>query len=82
MTPQRKSSNYSERKTMINKKLTDPFVGSVTLALVCRIAAWAVLGALLVTAGCLMESVTTVGHHLLFILAGAALGIGIYREVR
>lgn len=65
-----------------NKTRANPFLGLVTLALVCRIAFWAVLGALLITAGCLMESVTTVGHHLLFILAGAALGIGIYREVR
>lgn len=67
---------------MRNKKLTSPFVGLVTLIVVCRIAFWAVLGALLITVGCLMESVTTVGHHLLLILAGAALGIGLYREVR
>jgi hypothetical protein len=45
-----------------------------------RISMWAVIGAVLITAGCMAEEVTTVGHHLLLIIAGAAIGIGIYRE--
>ena len=45
-----------------------------------RISMWAVIGAVLVTAGCVAEETTTVGHHLLLIIAGATVGIGIYRE--
>lgn len=45
-----------------------------------RLAMWAVIGAVLIVAGCLAEEVTTVGHHFLLIIAGAAIGIGVYRE--
>lgn len=41
---------------------------------------WAVIGAALIAAGCMAEEATTVGHHLLLIIAGATIGIGIYRE--
>ena len=45
-----------------------------------RVSMWAVIGAVLITAGCMAETKTTVGHHLLLIMAGATIGIGIYRE--
>jgi hypothetical protein len=41
---------------------------------------WAVAGALLITLGCICESYTVLGHHLLLIIAGATIGIGVYRE--
>jgi hypothetical protein len=43
---------------------------------------WSIAGAILITLGCIFEPYTVVGHHLLLIIAGAAIGIGVYRSMK
>ena len=62
-------------KTVLRQKLN-------TLDRSARIAVWGLLGALLITAGFLVDGSTETGHHLSLILGGAIIGAGGMREIR
>ena len=47
-----------------------------------RVALWGTLGAILITAGFLVDGSTDTGHHLFLILGGAIIGAGAMREIR
>ena len=47
-----------------------------------RVAVWGALGAILITAGFLVDGSTETGHHLFLILGGAIIGVGAMQEIR
>ena len=47
-----------------------------------RVAVWGALGAILITAGFLVDGSTETGHHLFLFLGGAIIGVGAMQEIR